>query len=191
MRWLAVTAIALACSACGGGTPEPEFRGTVLTPPTAAPGFTLTDRRGPLTFVPKRDGYTVVTFLYTHCPDVCPVVAGNLNQALRTDVAKRARLRVLAVSVDPKGDTPAAVAKYVRAHRLLPAFRYLTGSRAALEPVWRDYHIAVLPGANGVVAHQLFEFLVDPDGKQRLLYDDKLTTADLVHDLRLLTAGDA
>ena len=35
-----------------------------------------------------------------------------------------------------RGDTPAAVRRFVREHRLVPAFRYLTGSHAQLAPVW-------------------------------------------------------
>ena len=69
-----------------------------------------------------------MTFLYTYCPDVCPVIAGNLNAVLRTAPARRADLRVLSVSVDPTATRPAAVRRYVRDHRLLPTFRWLLGT---------------------------------------------------------------
>jgi protein SCO1/2 len=186
-RIASIAFLAVLCAGCGGKAATLDYRGTELSPPPAAPSFTLDDQGTSVTFRPKRDGYTVVTFLYTHCPDVCPIVAGNLNQALKTDVARRAKLRVVAVSVDPRGDTPAAVRAYIRSHRLLTTFRYLTGSRAELARVWRAYHIAALPGPKGTVAHQLFEFLIDPQGREILLYDDKLQTSDLVHDLTLLT----
>ena len=74
----------------------------------------------------ERGHWFVVAFLYTHCPDVCPLIANNLGTAMR----KLPDLRVLAVSVDPKGDTPAAVRKFLRVHRLPAKFRYLTGTRA-------------------------------------------------------------
>ena len=35
---------------------------------------------------------------------------------------------MLAVSVDPKGDTPSAVRHFIAVHRLLPEFLYLTGT---------------------------------------------------------------
>ena len=69
---------------------------------------------------------------------------------------------MLAVSVDPKGDTPASVHRFVRAHRLRPGFRYLTGTRAQLQPIWNAYHLAVVPGKT--VAHSSFEVLVDRTG---------------------------
>ena len=63
----------------------------------------------------QRGRFTLVTFLYTNCPDVCPLIAEHLNTALRR-LGERADTRVLAVSVDPKGDTPAAVRQFRRRH---------------------------------------------------------------------------
>ena len=57
----------------------------------------------------QRGRFTLVTFLYTNCPDVCPLIAEHLNTALRQLGTTRADTRVLAVSVDPNGDTPSAV----------------------------------------------------------------------------------
>jgi protein SCO1/2 len=128
----------------------------------------------------------ILTFLYTYCPDVCPVIAGNLNAALRSAPARRAGLRVLVVSVDPKRDTPTAVRRYARRHRLLPAFHWLLGSRAQLQRVWRSYKVAVLPGPKGTITHSTFQLLIDPQGRERLVYNSTARTADFVHDLRLL-----
>ena len=73
----------------------------------------MSDQRGKL---------VLVTFLYTNCPDVCPLITQNLNQALQMLGPKRDDVRVLAVSVDPAGDTPESVDKYAKAHHLLPEF---------------------------------------------------------------------
>jgi len=184
--------VAVACAGCGGTKtpPQPEFRGTVVEPTAAAPAFTLTDQAGhAVAMTAQRGHYVVVTFLYTHCPDVCPVIAGMLNQALKTPIAHRAGLRVLAVSVDPKGDTPAAVRRFIRVHQLLPTFRYLTGTRAQLQPVWNAFHIASTPGAKGTVSHTAVEYLIDPQGRERLIYDSTVTTAEVVHDLTRLVGA--
>jgi len=187
---LGLTAL-VACAGCGGNAAKPEFRGQELSPPQAAPSFTLTDQQGRrVSMASARGHYAVVTFLYTHCPDVCPVIAGNLNRALASATARRAGLRVLAVSVDPRRDTSATVRRYAREHRLRPAFRYLIGTRAELAPVWRAFHVAAAPGPAGTVSHSTFEILVDPEGKERLIYDSQATAADFVHDLALLQQGD-
>jgi len=180
---LPLVAVAVLAAGCGGS--KPSFDGTSLSTP--APNFTLHDQSGaPVSLAAERGRYVVVTFLYTHCPDVCPVIAGMLNGVLQTPVAHRAGLRVLAVSVDPKRDTHAAVAHFIHVHRLVPAFLYLTGTRAQLQPVWSAFHIASTPGPNGTVSHSAFEILVDPKGRERLLYDSNVTTAEVVHDLDAL-----
>ena len=61
-----------------------------------------------VTLAAQRGHWVIVTFLYTYCPDVCPVIAGNLNAALGAPPHAAAGLRVLSVSVDPARDTPAA-----------------------------------------------------------------------------------
>jgi protein SCO1 len=191
-RALLLLGLVLVAAGCGGGggsavkgPPPSRYRGTVLSGP--APGFSLQDDAGKtVSLAGDRGHWVIVTFLYTHCPDVCPVIAGKLNAVLHTPLARHAGLRVIAVSVDPRRDTPAAVRQYAKERGLLPTFNYLIGSHAELAPVWRKYHIAVLPGPSGTVTHDSVEFLIDPQGKERLLYD-KLDlgnlSADVEHDL--------
>ncbi|MBA3844309.1 MAG: SCO family protein, partial [Actinobacteria bacterium] len=74
-----------------------RFAGAELAPPRAAPPIALQDARGArVTLTGQRGRYVLVTFLYVHCPDVCPLIAQNLNQTLRQLGPKRDRVRVLA-----------------------------------------------------------------------------------------------
>ena len=182
--------LAAGCGGSGGGntTTQAAFDGAEIQPQAQAPNFRLDDQNGrPVTLAEQRGHWLVVTFLYTHCPDVCPLIAANLNGALVSPMGKKAGLRVIAISVDPKRDTPAAVRKYVADHRLAPTFHYLIGSPAQLRPVWRSYNVVTRPGPSGSVAHSSFELLIDPQGKFRLLYDATVKTAQVVHDLNVLT----
>jgi protein SCO1 len=184
----AVAVAAVAMLAGCGASAKPNLRGTVLLS-KPAPNFALRDQDArTVTMAGQRGRWVVVTFLYTHCPDVCPLIAANLNGALRSPVGRRAGLRVLAVSVDPAGDTPAAIRRYVAQHRLVGAFHFLIGSHRQLARVWHAYYVAALPGSRGTVTHSTVEFLIDPQGRERLLYDKTITTAELIHDLRALTA---
>jgi protein SCO1/2 len=175
----------LAATACGGST-KVSYRGSAVVDPPVAPEFSLRDQSGQLVKLSASRGrWAVVTFLYTHCPDVCPLIATQLNQALHR--LGPLQLEVFAVSVDPRGDTPGAVKRFVAARRLLPQFHYLTGSAAELRRIWRAYHIAVDPDSNSTaVLHSQLEILIDPGGREKLFYDARLKAADLVHDLRLL-----
>jgi protein SCO1 len=159
--------------------------GVAITGDPVAPPFTLRDDRGTTVRLSDfRGKWVAVAFLYTHCPDVCPLIAQNLNAALR----QAPDLRVVAVSVDPKGDTPAAVRAFVENHHLTPSFHYLIGSRAQLRPVWRSWHVATVPGPSDTVSHSSFEVLVDPKGRERFFYDAQVRAADVLHDLRQLHA---
>jgi protein SCO1/2 len=168
--------------------PKQRFAGGELTPPKAAPPIALRDADGaPVTLAAQHGRYVLVTFIYTHCPDVCPLITQNLNAALRLiGPSARKRVRVLAVSVDPVGDTPKAVKAYTREKQLFPQFRYLIGSRAELRRVWKAWHVLAVESKPDLVDHVAYTALVDTNGKERVLYDSSVHATQVVHDLRVL-----
>jgi protein SCO1/2 len=190
---------ALAVSACGGGNQHEHgsasgsltvlgdsgrFAGAELTPPRTTPAFTLTDQSGrEVSMADQRGKLVLVTFLYTNCPDVCPLITQNLNQALQMLGAKRDDVRVLAVSVDPEGDTPKAVEAYAKVHHLLPEFHYLIGTRDELTEVWKDYDVAAVASDPELVDHTAYTMLVDEKGDGRVIYDAGVKAEDVVHDV--------
>ena len=186
-RLALVLAVVALCAACGGSK-APKFTAEAqVLPSLVAPPFTLDDDAGQPVSLPAKPGhYVIVTFLYTHCPDVCPIIAGNLNRALKTPTAKQAGLTVLAVSVDPKGDTAAAVRKYIAERGLVSSFHYLIGSQVQLAPVWSKFHIGAVAGPKETVTHQSYEFLIDPTGHERLLYGKGVQPEWIVSDLKTL-----
>ena len=199
MRFLARTLLVLLLAAflagCGGSkaaetttAPVKRFAGGELTPPKAAPPIALHDADGaPVTLAAQRGRYVLVTFIYTHCPDVCPLITQNLNAALRAiGPAKRNLVRVLAVSVDPAGDTPTAVKAYAREKQLLPQFRYLIGTRAELRRVWKPWHVLAVDTRPDLVDHVAYTALIDTEGKERVLYGSSVHATQVVHDLRIL-----
>jgi cytochrome oxidase Cu insertion factor (SCO1/SenC/PrrC family) len=101
------------------------------------PGFRLVDGRGGVLESHELRGRPyAVTFLYTHCRDVCPAIADDLRDALRS----APEATVVAVSVDPQGDTASSVRAFSSRHRLPTGFRYAIGSRRVLARVWRACH---------------------------------------------------
>jgi protein SCO1/2 len=193
-----VAALVAICALAGCGeaaldAPTPgarpsAFAGEEMNPPVVAREFALRDQDGRTVRLSSQRGkLAIVAFLYTACPDVCPLIAQNLNDALRSlPAADRAKVRVFAVSVDPVGDTPAAIRRFVRVHRLVREFRYLTGTRRQLETVWRNYALSVAPSSPDTIDHSAYEMLVDQKGDGRVIYDAKVDAQDVVHDVRLL-----
>lgn len=199
MRRTALLLLVAVAAGCGG-TSSPKlveqpakatrYAGAPVTPARRAPAISLHDAWGrPVSLAAQRGRYVLVTFLYVHCPDVCPLIAQNLNAALRQLGPKRDSVRVLAVSVDPAGDTPRAVKRYVAERGLLPQFRYLIGSRAQLTPIWAAWHVLSVRQRPDVVDHVAYTVLVDPTGKQRVLYDSRVKARQVLHDLRLLLSA--
>jgi protein SCO1 len=149
-----------------------------------APNFRLRDARGGVIDTRSLRGRPyAVTFLYTHCPDVCPAIADDLRDALRGT-----RATAIAVSVDPHGDTPKAVQAFARTHRLPAAFHYAIGTRAALAPVWSAYFSSPQTGRGALTGHAAAVWLVDARGRLRAMYAGgaPINPSDLAHDLRAL-----
>ena len=194
-RFVPVVVLAALLAGCGSSAakveappaPKRTFAGAQLTPPKPAPPISLHDASGaPVTLAGERGRYVLVTFLYTHCPDVCPLIAQNLNTVLRSLGSDAGQVRVLAVSVDPKGDTPAAVKAYAKRMHLVPHFRYLIGTRPALRRAWVAWHVLAVAESADLVDHVAYTALVDPAGKERLLYGGQVHAQDVLHDLRIL-----
>jgi protein SCO1/2 len=197
---LAASALALLAAAGCGGSGKVDsatvaaspprasaFAGAAVVPPRPAAPIALRDAGGrAITLAGQRGRYALVTFLYTHCPDVCPLIAANLNAALRALGPARKDVRVLAVSVDPAGDTPTAVRAYEKRLHLEPEFRYLIGTRAELRRVWAAWHVLSVRSKPGVVDHVAYTALVDRTGKMRVLYDSRVHARQVLHDLRRL-----
>ena len=179
------------CFAAGAAAAgPPAFNGGRIDNPSQLPGFTLHDQSGrAVSLAAQRGKLVLLTFLYTHCKDVCPLTAQNLSGAVQMLGAKRDDVRVLAISVDPRGDTPGAVRHFVRVHRLVPQFHYLICSKTQLAHIWQEYSVTSVKRRSGDIDHTLYTVLADRSGKARVLYDATATPVDLAHDLRLLLSG--
>jgi protein SCO1 len=183
---IALTGALLLAAGATAAAP-PAFDGGRIENPSPLPGFTLHDQSGHrISLEGQRGKLVLLTFLYTHCKDVCPLTAQNLSAAVRLLGRKADAVRVLAVSVDPRGDTPASVRHFVRSHRLVSEFHYLIGSQAQLEPIWRVYGVTPVKRAKNDLDHTLYTVLADGSGKARVLYDATATPTSVAHDLRLL-----
>jgi len=180
-----VWVVALLLSACA----QPPLAGTELGA-TDAPDFTLTDGISgrAITLSAQRGQVVALTFLYTTCPDVCPLTATRFRAAQAELGGDARRVTFIAVSVDPDGDTPKAVQDFSTAHGLSSNWYYLVGGRTQLSPVWAAYGIGVQAGST-TVTHNDAVYLIDARGRERvLLHSDDLAT-DLTNDLRALLKG--
>ena len=134
----------------------------------------------------------LVTFIYDHCPDICPLMVGNLHNAQAELGPEAAKVQIIAVSVDPRGDTPQSVAAFLRAHRMTGRMQYLIGSRGQLEKVWRDWSIlskaTPTKGDPDVVEHSALVYGISASGRITTLYQHDFTPQQIVHDVPILAS---
>jgi len=130
----------------------------------------------------------LVTFLYANCPDVCPLIGAELRDMLRQLGRDADRVGVVAVSVDPRGDTPATVRAWLRREQEPAQFRYLIGSRQQLAPVWRAWYAAPQVPNDPESAHTAIVWLVDARGRlvANVPAGRPFDASDLAHDVRTL-----
>jgi protein SCO1/2 len=189
-----LAALVLAASGCDklGGGSGPQFHGVDVTGTEAGGNLRLEDYDGkPRTLADFRGKVVLVTFGYTHCPDVCPTTLHDYAVAMKKLGPEASRVQMMFVSVDPKRDTPAVLKEYV--HAFDPSFLALHGDEAATERATRDFHVyAKAEGADGsgnyAVEHASQVFVFDPQGKLRLMIPAGTKSDDIAADLRLLLA---
>jgi protein SCO1 len=155
----------------------------------AAPDFALTSQEGAeVTFGALRGKVVAVTFIYTACPDVCPMLSDKLARVqdeLGADFGTK--ITFLSITVDPGHDTPGVLKEYAEALDAdLAGWTFLTGSLAAVRDVAHRYGVAVAPATGGQVDHTLLTTLVDRHGTMRVQYlgyrfDEEEFRHDLLH----------
>ena len=125
--------------ACTPRQAEP-FRGTELTSRNAAAPFELLDQFGsPVKLSDFEDKVVLLTFLYTNCPDVCPITTSQLREAHEMLGESAEDIAFVAISVDPERDTVRKMADYVgNFHERLVG---LTGSAEEIRAVVKVYRI--------------------------------------------------
>ncbi len=172
----------------GAQAPLSPFKGAVR-PAVPAADFALRDQNGDLVQLAKLRGEVVVlTPLYTHCQDTCPLTAQQVRGALDDlSGAQRNDVRALALSVDPANDTADSARRFLLERRVSGYLDFLLGPRSELQPVWRDYGFAPQTDKQ---EHNSYVVLIDKRGRQRVGFPvDYLTPEDLAHDIRVLLAS--
>ncbi len=170
-----------------------RFSGSLASPAEPEPPLHLRNYKGEAVNIGQFRGKAVfVTFLYTKCPDVCPIIASNLGVALNLmGSAKASRVQVVAVSVDPRGDTPKSVGVFLQRHGMSGRMQYLIGSAHELAHAWEAWGVGSEQDAQQpqLVNHTGIVYGVSASGKITTVYAANLTPQEIVHDAPLLASS--
>ncbi len=179
--------------ATGASNDHGAFRAAeVFSPPTPAPAIALHNYLGQPVNIDSYRGHAVlVTFLYTNCPDVCPLITSSLHGTLELLGPKEAsHVQIIAVSVDPRGDTPKAVASFLARHHMTGRMQYLIGSAHELAPVWKAWGVGSERDSQQpqFINHSGLVYGISASGKRTTIYSANFIPAELAHDVPLLAS---
>ena len=90
-----------------------------------------------------------INFIYTTCPDVCPMDTAALRRVQKLVGPRMGRdVFFYSISLDPKNDTPAALKKYMKTFDVGPGWTFLTGRPQDIALLQNKFGIRpVTPGA--------------------------------------------
>jgi protein SCO1/2 len=169
----------------------PAFKNGTFDPPRAAPDFTLQGSNGAAVTLSQYRGKVVaLAFGFTHCARVCPFTLANLARVSKElgDGAKD--FQVVFVTVDPERDSRDRLRESLGGFN--PSFVGATGAPAQLAALRQSYGVTIQResaedgSANYDVHHSSSIYLVDRQGKLRLLVPFGKAPDDILHDVRLL-----
>jgi len=183
LRFWSITICSLALLAgCDG---RPQFKSTDITGADYGKALELTDHTGkPRKLEDFRGSAVVLFFGFTQCPDVCPTTLAEIANALKKLGPDAERVQVLLVSVDPERDTPKLLGEYVGAFdkRFLALRGDLDATRRAAKE-FKIYFEKRKQGDGYTVDHSAQSYVIDPQGRLRLLVRHDRIALDLADDL--------
>lgn len=192
------------------------YRGTLWRPGADlrvfgdAPTFTLVDQlERPVGSEDLYGKVVVANFIYTNCPDICPLLSLHmqaLQDHLRQEGLLGREVQLLSFTVDPARDTPAVLHAYAERYRADPdAWRFLTGPENVVVPLIVDglrLGVQALPpqraspsthaaGAGHQASYEVMHsgrfVLIDRQWRIRAYYDGQdLDLSRILRDLRTL-----
>ena len=138
-----------------------------------APTFTLTSQDAkPVALADLRGKVVALTFIYTGCPDICPLLTQKMVDVQDELGAKfGAKIAFVSVTLDPERDTPEVLKDYAQFWGAKPeGWSFLTGSLEAVRDVTRRYGVFFSKKEDGSVEHSQLSTLIDADGQMRVQY---------------------
>jgi len=177
-----VTLLVASCLLIAGclGEDKDIFYGDDINPPVSVEDFILIDENGEeFSFSDLEGKVIVVAFLFTRCPDICPVVSANMNYVSQelgdlygTEVA------MLSITVDPWRDNSSIMHSYAE-QRGLDWPHLTTASEdlsdfSDLSDVWSNFGVGLETNASDLDSDSVADLFDScPDTPEGEAVDDR------------------
>lgn len=141
----------------------------------AAPDFTLRDADGrAVALTDFRNKVVVLHFIYTNCPDVCPLHAERIAEVQRmiNRTPMKEQVQFVTITTDPRRDTPEVLRAHGQAHGLDPAnWVFLTAGQDEPEDLTRGlaeaYGLKFTKTDDGYQMHAVVTHVINQNGQLR------------------------
>ncbi|MCI1694384.1 SCO family protein [Aneurinibacillus aneurinilyticus] len=140
-----------------------------------APSFTMSDMYGKPVSLRDSDGKVrIVSFHYTHCPDICQATNFNLirvQQKLKEQGVLGDKVLLMTITFDPKRDTEQMLQKYTSSQGIKSeGWSFLRGTQEQTDQVLQGFKVLAEDQGNGIFMHSNNLFLVDGNENIRAIY---------------------
>ncbi len=131
------------------------------------------------------DGRPVVmSFIFTSCTTICPLLTETLARFQEELGADRDRVHIVSISIDPEEDTPARLAAYARRYQAGREWRHYTGTTQAIIATARAFDVY----RGDKMGHTPVTLVRPSPGKPWIRFDGFASAADLLREIRSETA---
>ncbi|WP_445665166.1 SCO family protein [Fodinibius sp. AD559] len=133
---------------------------------------------------------SLITFIYTNCPDVCPVITANMTNIQRK-LDDTTGVNFIEITFDPERDTPSALKEYRDLYGLNNQFTMLTSHPNSSDVLLDKLDIVAqkvivdslgYDSTNYAMRHSNTLYLMDRDGYIRAEYPAHRVTPEHVKD---------
>jgi len=145
-----------------------------------------------------KDKITLLTMVYTHCPDICPMTTHNMHlveQKLPDDL--RDKVKFVVISFDPNRDTPSVLKKFAEIRDYsFDKWSLLSGDEQNTKEVMLKFGIKAIPAdssydADGELSYNVIHTdrisLIDQEGKLRSNYKGSTANLEMIlEDIKYL-----
>ena len=141
---------------------------------------------------------TVLGFIYTHCPDICPMTAHNMyltEKKLKEEGIDG--VKFVALSFDPDRDSPDVLKKFAEIRDLdFNSWTLLTGDRTTVNELLRRFDVKAIKTDENIDEDGILEYsmmhtdrisLIDENGRLRKNYKGStLNIEEIIKDIKTL-----
>jgi len=162
--------------------------------------YSLIDQKGEQTIFPDiiKGHITVMGFIYTHCPDICPMTTHNMyltEKKLKDEGIEN--VRFVALSFDPERDTPEVLTQFAKIRELdFNTWTLLTGDKTTINDLLKRFDVRAIKtdetfNEDGKPEYSMMHTdrisLIDGDGILRKNYKGStLNIEEIINDIKLI-----